>query len=87
MPIEFPSNPVNGQVYTFGSHSWTYDSSVPGWQYNASTTGGGSGGAQVVRVGNPPRVRSAERWRLFGDLALEDGAEVILEDGAELQLL
>lgn len=31
MPADFPSSPVNGQVYTFGGQSWRFVSGSPGY--------------------------------------------------------
>lgn len=31
MPLDFPSNPTNGQVYTSGTRSWTYSSTLSAW--------------------------------------------------------
>ena len=32
MPIDFPSSPTNGQIFTDGDHTWVYSSSLPGWK-------------------------------------------------------
>lgn len=37
MPIDFPSSPSVGQVYTFGSRTWTWTGY--GWQATSTTTG------------------------------------------------
>jgi len=35
MPIDFPSSPTNGQIFTDGDHTWVYSSSLPGWKLQA----------------------------------------------------
>jgi hypothetical protein len=37
MPIDFPGSPTNGQVYTYGSRTWTWTGYA--WQATTTTTG------------------------------------------------
>jgi len=37
MPIDFPGSPSNGQVYTYGSRTWTWTGYA--WQATTTTTG------------------------------------------------
>jgi len=37
MPIDFPGSPTNGQVYTYGSRTWTWTGY--GWQATSTTSG------------------------------------------------
>ena len=39
MPINFPTSPTNGQVYTVGSRSWTWNSVNATWDATSVTTG------------------------------------------------
>lgn len=39
MPIDFPTSPTNGQVYTVGSKSWTWNSANATWNATSVTTG------------------------------------------------
>jgi len=43
MAIDFPSSPVNGQVFTDGDHTWVYSSALPGWKLEAQTVTGPTG--------------------------------------------
>lgn len=54
MAIDFPSSPVDGQIFTDGDHTWFYSAALPGWKLQTQTvtgptgptgaTGGGGGG-------------------------------------------
>ena len=38
--IDFPSNPSNNQIYTFGNRSWLYNNTAGGfWTATSVTTG------------------------------------------------
>lgn len=39
MAIDFPNSPTNGQVFTIGTRSWTYNSSIPAWEAADPTDG------------------------------------------------
>jgi hypothetical protein len=39
MPINFPSNPANNQVYTFNAQSWYWANNYGTWVANTSITG------------------------------------------------
>ena len=37
MPLTFPSSPSNGQTYTVGARTWTWNGSI--WELNGTTIG------------------------------------------------
>lgn len=39
MPIDFPSSPTNGQVYTVGARQWSWNASNNSWDAVYATTG------------------------------------------------
>ena len=39
MPIDFPSSPTDGQIYTVGSRSWTWSAANSSWNATSVTTG------------------------------------------------
>ena len=43
MAIDFPSSPVDGQVFTDGDHTWVYSSALPGWKLQTQTVTGPTG--------------------------------------------
>lgn len=43
MPINFPSNPVNNQSYSYGTQSWLWANNYGTWKTVASTAPGYTG--------------------------------------------
>jgi len=41
--IDFPTSPVDGQIYTYGTTSWAYSSTVSAWDLVATTVIGPTG--------------------------------------------
>jgi len=51
MPIQFPSNPTNGQTYTSGGRTWTYNGKI--WYPGVAV---GSTGATSIQGNIVPLV-------------------------------
>lgn len=39
MSLNFPNSPIDGQIYTFGSRSWTWSNTYSLWQATSTTVG------------------------------------------------
>ena len=41
----------------------------------------------TIRAGDTAEVRAAENWKVFGDIVIEEGAFIEIEDGGTVQIL
>ena len=82
MPINFPANPTNGQIYTNPStnNQYVYVSAYKYWAGNTATASGGGGGASVyaANVGN----NSANTFAVLHSLGKENVTVAVRENSS-----